>query len=75
MSRVEALELVRRMDPLKSSDLKRWLDYVDMSEDEFDRIADTFRDPRVWRIEQGRWVKDEPWGALDSSSAPRQRLA
>jgi imidazoleglycerol phosphate synthase cyclase subunit len=75
MSRVEALELVRRMDPVKSSDLKRWLDYVDMSEDEFDRIADTFRDPRVWRIEQARWVKDEPWGALDSSSAPRQRLA
>jgi hypothetical protein len=59
MTREEGLKLVRRMDPVKPSDLRRWLEYVGMSEAEFDRIADTFRDPRVWRLEEGEWTKDE----------------
>jgi hypothetical protein len=61
MSRAEGIELVRRMDAVKPRDLYRWLDYVGMSEDEFDRVADTFRDPRVWRTENGTWVKDTLW--------------
>ena len=61
LSREEALELVRRYDPVRPRDLSRWLSYVDVSEAEFDAIADTFRDPRVWWRENGRWVKDEPW--------------
>jgi hypothetical protein len=28
-----------------------------MDEKEFDRIADTFRDPRVWMIRGREWVK------------------
>jgi hypothetical protein len=60
MTREEGLDLVRRMDPVKPSDLARWLKYVNMTEEEFDRIADTFRDPRVWRIERERWSRDEP---------------
>ena len=67
VTREQGLELVRRMDPIKSSDLKRWLDYVGMTEDEFDSIADTFRDSRVWRMEQGHWVKDEPWTGAETS--------
>lgn len=58
MERGTAIGLVNRYDPVKPSDLRRWLDYVDMDETEFDRIADTFRDPRVWRMESGRWVRD-----------------
>jgi N-acetyl sugar amidotransferase len=58
MSRADGIELVRRMDHVKPRDLQRWLEYVGMSEAEFDRIADTFRDPRVWRHEDGTWVKD-----------------
>jgi len=50
MSREEGIEMVRRYDHVKPRrDLERWLEYVGMTEDEFDRIADTFRDPRVWR--------------------------
>ena len=31
-----------------------------MTEDEFDRIADTFRDSRVWsKDSQGNWIKDD----------------
>ncbi len=58
MTRERAMELVRQYDPVRPRDLQRWLAYVGMSEEEFDRIADTFRDPRVWRREQGRWVRD-----------------
>ena len=58
MTRERALQLVAHYDPVKPRDLQRWLEYVGMTEGEFDRIADTFRDPRVWRRESGTWVRD-----------------
>lgn len=57
MDRNKAVELVNHYDPIKPRDLQRWLQYVGMTENEFDRIADTFRDPRVWRFEAGQWRK------------------
>jgi N-acetyl sugar amidotransferase len=63
LTRAEGIERVRAMDHVKPRDLQRWLRYVGMEEAEFDRIADTFRDPRVWRREGGRWVKDNLWDA------------
>ena len=61
MSRGQALDLVRKYDPVKPRDLYRWLEYVDMSEEEFDAIADTFRDPRVWYMKDGQWTKKNIW--------------
>ncbi|MBI4322984.1 MAG: N-acetyl sugar amidotransferase [Candidatus Omnitrophica bacterium] len=62
MMREEGIEMVRKYDHVKPRDLKRWLEYVGMTEEEFDRIADTFRDPRVWRKDaDGRWAKDNIW--------------
>lgn len=61
MTRDEGIEKVRKHDHVVSSDLGYWLDYVDMREDEFWKIADSFRDPRVWRKEDGRWIKDNIW--------------
>jgi hypothetical protein len=58
MGRGQAIELANRYDPVKPADLARWLKYVGMTEQEFDRIADTFRDPRVWRMERGRWRRE-----------------
>ena len=62
MTREQAIELVRQMDHVKPKDLQRWLAYVGWSEEEFDRVADGFRDRRVWRIKDGRWYKDDLWG-------------
>jgi hypothetical protein len=62
MTREEAIEMVRKYDHVVSSDLAYWLDYVNMSEEEFWRTADRFRDPRVWWIENGQWHKDNIWG-------------
>lgn len=66
MSRSEGIEEVRKRDHIKPDDLKRWLNYVSMTENEFDRICDSFRETRVWRIEDGYWVKDNVWGESSS---------
>lgn len=62
ITRDKGVELVAKYDHVVSSDLAYWLDYVGMTEDEFWATADTFRDPRVWRVEEGQWVKDNLWG-------------
>lgn len=62
MSRTEGVEIVRKYDHVKpQKDLQRWLEYVDLTETEFDRVCDTFRDKRVWRCENGKWTKDNLW--------------
>ncbi len=62
LSREEGIEFVKKYDSIVSSDLYYWLDYVDMSADEFWFIADGFRDSRVWSIVDGKWWKDNIWG-------------
>jgi N-acetyl sugar amidotransferase len=63
MDREEGIEMVRKYDHVKPRrDLERWLNYVDMTEDEFDFICDSFRDRRVWSVKDGQWVKDNIWG-------------
>lgn len=63
MTREKGIEMVRKYDHVKPRrDLDRWLKYVDMTEEEFDHTCDTFRDPRVWRIQNGCWFKDNIWG-------------
>jgi hypothetical protein len=63
MTREQGVEMVRKYDHVKPRrDLERWLKYVNMTEEEFDYICDTFRDRRVWRIEENHWVKDNIWG-------------
>lgn len=59
LSRAEGVRRVLKYDPVKPSDIRRWLDYVGMSETEFDAIANTFRDPRVWWFDGG-WKKQTP---------------
>jgi len=73
MTREQGIEMVRRYDHVKPRrDLERWLAYVGMIEEEFDALADAFRDRRVWRIENGQWVKDNIWG--EPSAYSRARL-
>ena len=62
MTREEGIEIVKQMDAIKPKDLDRWLKYTNMTEKEFDRIADTFRDKRVWvKDKDKKWIKDNIW--------------
>lgn len=62
MTRQQGIEMVRKYDHVKSSDIFYWLNYVSRTEDWFDRIADGFRDPRVWmRDDNGQWHKQNLW--------------
>mgnify|MGYP001001606872 CR=1 FL=1 len=58
MTREEGVKIIQKMDPIKSKDLYRWIDYVGWTEEKFDYVADTFRDPRVWWIKNNEWWKD-----------------
>jgi N-acetyl sugar amidotransferase len=72
MTREQGIEMVRRYDHVISKDLYYWLEYVGMSEAEFWKTADTFRDKRVWRVADGQWVKDNIWGGSSAYGAVRR---
>jgi N-acetyl sugar amidotransferase len=61
MSRLEGIEMVRKYDHVKSSDLQVWLSYVNRDEVWFDKICDGFRDKRFWVKENGQWYKQNIW--------------
>lgn len=68
LTRDEGVEMVRKYDHVRPSDLYYWLDYVERDEPWFDRHADSFRDARVWvRGSQGEWLKRNIW---DENDAP-----
>lgn len=61
-SRELGIEEVKKRDHIKPKDLIRWLNYVGWSEEQFDQVADKFRDPRTWWIKKGKWIKQNVWG-------------
>ena len=62
MAREKGVEMVRRYDGVISSDLRYWLDYTETNEEDFWKVADSFRDKRVWQKDtKGNWVKDNIW--------------
>jgi N-acetyl sugar amidotransferase len=62
MTREEGIEMVKKCDHVRSKDFQRWFDYAGMSEEQFDQICDTFRDPKIWwKDENGEWVKENIW--------------
>ena len=66
MTRDEGIKMVRKYDHVKPKDLKRWLNYVNMTEEKFDEISDQFRDQRVWKIKDNKWYKKNIWGGESS---------
>jgi len=66
MTREEGIEMVKKYDHVVSDDVHYWLEYVGISEEEFWQVADSFRDPKVWSIKNGEWIKDCVWGTEQS---------
>lgn len=67
MTREQGVALVRQYDHvIPRASLAYFLSMTGMNEEEFFRTADTFRDPRVWWIQDGQWWKDNLWGEASS---------
>ncbi len=66
INRKKGISLVKKYDHIVSKDLYHWLKYVNMKESTFWKIADTFRDPRVWWIKNNKWYKNNLWGGQNS---------
>ena len=66
MTRDNGIEMVKKYDHVIPDDLEYWLDYAEFDEKEFWNVADTFRDPKVWWIENNEWFKENIWGGSSS---------
>lgn len=56
ISREAAVKLVQKYDAeFPKKDFATFLDYVDLTEDEFWQVVDLFRLPHVWKKEKGKW--------------------
>ena len=71
MSRATGINYVKKLDHIIPSDLKIWLNYVGMKENDFWKKADTFRSKEVWWIKNNKWFKDNIWGNPSAYGAVR----
>jgi hypothetical protein len=53
--------MVKKYDSVIPDDLYEWLDFVEMKEEEFWNICDTFRSKKVWEKKNNIWIKDNIW--------------
>lgn len=65
LTREEGLALVKKYDGERPKRyIKEVLDYLDMTEDEFDALLDKFRPPHLWEKAGGEWRLKHPiWEA------------
>jgi len=67
ISRDEGVQLVKQYDHVfPNRSFQYFSKMTGYSKEEFFVIADKFRDPRVWWIEDGLWWKDNIWGEKSS---------
>ena len=66
MNRNKGVNYIKNLDHIVPSDLKTWLNYTGMKENDFWKKADTFRSSKVWWIKNNKWCKDNIWGSPSS---------
>lgn len=75
MSREKGIELVAKYDSLKPEALDKFLQWLDMSEEEFISYIDQYRDPNVWEKSNGEWIlKDSVQNHIDDFGVDDVRL-
>lgn len=75
MTREEGIELVREYDHVRPRSLDVYLDFLDVTEDEFEASIENMRDPLIWEKKDGVWqVKDSVCNHIEDSSVEASRL-
>lgn len=60
MSREDAVEMVKKYDRVRPSTLEAYLDFLDVSEEEFFSWVDSMRDTDIWeREDSGEWLLND----------------
>lgn len=58
ITREEGIKLIKKYDHLRPEDLDVFLKELNLTEDEFIKIVEPFRDPNVWKKKSdGTWIK------------------
>lgn len=75
-TRKESVELVRKYQFVKPDALKKFLDWVDLTEDEFISYIDPFRDSRIWnKNTSGVWeLRDSITNHLEDEGVEKVAL-
>lgn len=56
LTREEGIEIIKKYDHVRPSDLDIWLRFVGMKEEEFHQAIEHLRDPQIWeRDASGQW--------------------
>jgi hypothetical protein len=75
MTREEGIRLISEYSQKKPAELPTFLDWVGMSEGEFWRYADQWRDPRIWSNDGGNWnLLDSVLNHIDDSGVDEVSL-
>ena len=65
IDREEGVALVNKYDAeLPEEFIGDYLNYMDITEDNFFKTLDSFREPEKWKIINGSWVKNYPLNSL-----------
>jgi N-acetyl sugar amidotransferase len=56
MTREEGIEMVKKYDHVRPSDLGIFLRFSGMTEQEFEDSIESMRDPKIWEKRGGKWV-------------------
>jgi len=75
MTREEGIEMVKKYDHVRPSDLDIFLKFVGMTEEEFLACVEPYRDPRVWEKGVDGWqVKDSVANHADAPGVDAVRV-
>ena len=75
MTREEGIAMIRKYQGIKPTDFLLFLNWVSMSEDEFLSEIDKFRDPRIWKLNDGKWeLKDSIFNHVHDEGVEDVRL-
>ncbi len=75
MTREEGIEMVRKYDDARPSDLDIFLHFAEMTEGEFEASVEHLRDPAIWEKLNGKWrVRDSVVNHIGDNGVDAVRL-